>query len=84
MQTYRPRSVDATKILSRREMAAVLADLLRKAQRSRNTHLNLIVFRLASCCGLRASEIANLQVADVRTELARPRGARSHRRDGGS
>jgi integrase len=27
---------------------------------------------LACCCGLRASEIAKLQVGDVRTELARP------------
>src|ERR1700738_4308000 len=30
------------------------------------------MFRLACCCGLRASEIAKLQVSDVRTELARP------------
>ncbi len=72
MQTYRPRNIDATKILSRRELAAVLADLHRKAQRSPNTHLNLVLLRLACCCGLRASEIAKLQVADVRTELARP------------
>ncbi len=34
--------------------------------------MNLVLFRLACCCGLRASEIAKLQVGDVRTELARP------------
>ncbi len=72
MQTYRPRTVDATKILTRREIGAVLADLKRKAPRSPNTRLNLILFRLAACCGLRASEIAHLQMGDVRTELARP------------
>jgi len=66
------RSADPTKILTRRELAAVLADLRRKAPRSRNTQLNLVLFRLATCCGLRASEIAQLQVGDVRVELARP------------
>ena len=72
MKTYRPRSIDATKILTRREIGLVVADLKRKAHRSPNTRLNLILFRLACCCGLRASEIAHLQIGDVRTELARP------------
>ncbi|MDA7980749.1 MAG: site-specific integrase [Pirellulales bacterium] len=61
-----------TKILVRREMAIVLADLTRKAERSPNTRLNLIVFRLAACCGLRVSEIAVLRIADVRVDVARP------------
>jgi integrase/recombinase XerD len=69
---HRGRLADQTKILSRREIAAVLADLQRKAKRSPSTRLNLIVFRLATCCGLRASEIANLQNGDVRTEASRP------------
>ena len=56
----------------RSELAAVLNDLKRQAPRSKNTRLNLTLFRGACCCGQRASEIANLQVADVRTELARP------------
>jgi integrase len=63
---------DVTKILTRSELAAVLSDLKRKAPRSKNTRLNLIIFRLACCCGLRASEIANLQVGDVRVDVARP------------
>ena len=56
----RPRGANPTMILTRREMAAVLADLNRKSQRSPSTRLNLIVFRLSACCGLRASEIAQL------------------------
>jgi integrase/recombinase XerD len=32
----------------------------------------LILIRLACCCGLRASEIAKLQIGDVRIDLARP------------
>jgi integrase len=72
MRTSSFKLADPTKILTRAELAAVLADLRRKAPRSKNTHLNLVIFRLAACCGLRASEIAQLQVGDVRTEVARP------------
>ncbi|HEX4055487.1 MAG TPA: site-specific integrase [Tepidisphaeraceae bacterium] len=72
MQTYRPQQIDVTKILSRREFALVLNELKRKAPRSKNTRMNLVLFRLACCCGLRASEIAKLQVGDARAELARP------------
>jgi integrase/recombinase XerD len=67
-----PIRVDATKILTRRELAAVLADLTRKAPRSANTRMNLILVRLACCCGLRVSEIAGLGTSDVRVEPTRP------------
>jgi integrase len=70
MQTH--RAVDPTKILTRGELSTVLADLKRKALRSATTLQNLIIFRLAVCCGLRVSEIAMLQIADVRAESARP------------
>ena len=72
MANYSGRLADGTKILMKRELAAVLADLRHKALRSKNACLNLVIFRLAACCGLRASEIANLQMADVRIELPRP------------
>jgi integrase/recombinase XerD len=72
MKTYRPPRIDATKILSRQELVTVLADLKRKSPRSKNTRMNLVLVRLACCCGLRASEIAKLQAGDVRIELARP------------
>jgi integrase len=67
MKAHSARLADVTKILTRREIATLLAELRRKAPRSKNTQLNLVIFRLACCCGLRASEIAMLQVADVRT-----------------
>jgi len=67
-----PIRVDATKILSRRELATVLSDLQRKASRSANTWLNLVLVRLSCCCGLRASEIANLHISDIRVEPSRP------------
>jgi integrase len=63
---------DMTKILTRTELQAVLADLRRKAPRSKNTQLNLVIFRLSACCGLRASEIAQLQLDDVRVNTPRP------------
>lgn len=66
------RAADATKILTRREIAAVLANLKRKSPRSPGTRLNLVLFRLACCCGLRASEIATLTVDDVRVGIASP------------
>jgi integrase len=72
MKTHSARLADPTKILTRREIALVLAELHRKAPRSKNTRLNLAIFRLACCCGLRASEIAMLHLDDVRTELPRP------------
>src|ERR1700690_1393377 len=64
--------VDATKILSPRELAALLYDLHRKAPRSANTWLNLILVRLSCCCGLRVSEIAGLRISDIRVEPSRP------------
>lgn len=67
--TWKP---DATRILSRSEIARVLADVERKGRRSINTRQNGIVFRLATCCGLRASEIAGVRLSDLRLDLERP------------
>lgn len=69
---YSTWQVDSWRLLSRTELAAVLADLERKAASSLNTRLNLLIVRLACCCGLRVSEIANLGLGDVRVEDARP------------
>ena len=63
-------TLDATSILTRRELAAVVADL--KARRSMNTRRNLVIFRLACCCGLRVSEIAQLCLDDVVIDSPRP------------
>jgi integrase len=65
-------TIEPTRILSRRELGAVLADLKRQAPRSANARRNLIIVRLACCCGLRVSEIAGLQLDDVLVDLVRP------------
>lgn len=59
-------TVSKQKILMMAEIQTVLADLRRKAARSVNTRQNLILFRLATCCGLRASEACGLTLDDVR------------------
>ncbi len=65
------KPIDQTRILTRSEITEVLADLRRK-RRSINTRQNLIIFRLATCCGLRVSEATGLSLANVRTEGKRP------------
>ena len=64
--------MDQTKLLTRSEIAAVLDDLKRKSKRATNTQMNLVIFRLATCCGLRASEITNLKMCHVRLSSQRP------------
>jgi hypothetical protein len=54
---YSTWNVDASQILFRQELAAVLKDLKRRAARLPNVQMNLAIVRLACCCGLRASEI---------------------------
>ena len=60
------------KILTRRELALVLADLKRRTERSANGRFNLVLFRPACCCGLRVSEIAKLRLDDVDVTSPRP------------
>jgi integrase len=64
--------IDSTKILTRRELATVLADLKSKAARSKSARVNLVLLRLAACCGLRVSEIAGLRLDDVVVGVGRP------------
>lgn len=65
------KPIDPVKVLARPEIVAVVSDLKRKA-RSKNTRQNLIIFRLATCCGLRVSEIVGLTLANVRVTGSRP------------
>lgn len=65
------RSIDATRILTRSEITAVLDDLRRK-RRSVNTRQNRVIFRLATCCGLRVSEVVGLKLANVKVGSKRP------------
>jgi integrase len=63
--------LDPTRILTRRELASVLADA-KKTIRFANSRRNLVIVRLACCCGLRVAEIAGLQLADVVLDVPRP------------
>lgn len=64
--------VNPTEIMSKREVATVLADLHRRAKRSRLRHQALIIFRLTIGAGLRAREVAGLELRDVRLAGDRP------------
>ena len=59
------KPLDAIKILTRSEIATGIADLKRK-RRSINSRQNLILFRLATCCGLRVSECVGLNLANLK------------------
>ncbi|HLN32900.1 MAG TPA: hypothetical protein VK395_34535 [Gemmataceae bacterium] len=65
-------NLDPTRILTRRELTTVLADLTTRAARYANYQRNLIIVRLACCCGLRVSEIAGLQLDGVVADVQRP------------
>ena len=65
------KPIDSIKILGRSEIAAVIADLKRK-RRSRNSRQNLIIFRLATCAGLRVSEIVGLNLGNLKLSSSRP------------
>jgi len=65
-------NLDPTRILTRRELTTVLADLATRAARYANSQRNLIIVRLACCCGLRVSGIAGLQLDDVVADVQRP------------
>ena len=65
-------TIDQTKILTPAEIARVIPDLKRRARRSLNSRQNLIIFRLATCCGLRVSELIGLRVGDVRVGVEKP------------
>jgi hypothetical protein len=72
MPALSPWNLDPTRLLTRRELATVLADLAPRARRFANVQRNLVVVRLACCCGLRVSEIAALQLDDVVVDVPRP------------
>ena len=64
--------VDQWKILEAEDIREVLKELKRKSKRSISTKMNLIIFRLSTCCGLRVSEISGLKMRDVRLNEKRP------------
>jgi hypothetical protein len=71
MQTSSAWTVDAWKILTRNELARVVADLKTRADRLATVRLNLALVRLACCCGLR---VGRLVVCGWRTSASKTTG----------
>jgi integrase len=63
---------DPTRFLTLDEVLRILKDLKRRKKRSVSSFLNLTIFRLATCCGLRRKEIAGLRFSDLVLAGARP------------
>jgi integrase len=60
-------------ILARQEIETVIKDLRRKISKGRiNPRVNMVLFRLATCCGLRRQEIVGINMADVVLDTPRP------------
>lgn len=65
-------SISTTQILSQTEISTVLDDLHHRATHSKSALVNLVIFRLATFCGLRVSELGGLQMDDVFLNVERP------------
>lgn len=63
---------EQSKILTKAEVEMVVDDLTVKAYRSLNTRMNLVIFKLAIGCGLRASEIAGITLGNVKVGIQKP------------
>lgn len=72
MMTKQVWVLDRTKILQVGEFKVVIAELNRKSRRSINTKMNKVIFRLTTCCGLRASEVSKIALDDVRVDNGSP------------
>jgi len=66
------RKLKRSRILQSDEIQTVLSDLNRRGKRSRNARMNLIIFRLSCCCGLRAKELTGLVLSDLILDSKRP------------
>lgn len=66
------RNLNPLRVLVRPEVCAVLSELERRARRSIGSQMNLVIFRLACCCGLRVSEVAGLMLSNIRTSQLKP------------
>src|SRR5262245_20323694 len=65
--------IDGSKIMSPAEVTAVLQDMKRRSRRSLNSRLNLVLFRLATCSGLRVSELTRITLDNVKVGSDRPK-----------
>lgn len=66
-------TLSAVNILSLSEISQIVTDLKsRAANHSQSAPLNLAIFRLSACCGLRVAELTGLRIGDVKVGRARP------------
>lgn len=65
-------TVEPSRVMTRSEISAVLSEQTRRARRSTGSRMNLVICRLAICCGLRVSEIAGLSLSNVRCNQEKP------------
>lgn len=65
-------NISPSKVLTQTEIDAVLADLTPKARKNRQAQVKLMFFRLSVFCGLRVSEICQLNISDFRLDRERP------------
>ena len=61
-----------TRILTENEVVKVVSEMKIKSRRSANAHMNLVIFRLATGAGLRASEILGISMSNVRLGIDKP------------
>lgn len=59
-------TIDRDRTMTAAEVVLTISELRRKAKRTKTTRRNLILFELATCCGLRVSELIRLQLGDIR------------------
>lgn len=64
-------ALSASDILTKDEVKLV-QDSLRKGRKRQNIRQNEIIFRLATCCGLRVSEMCKLVISDLTLTGPRP------------
>jgi len=58
--------------LTLKEVLVVLKDLHRRSKRSLSKRLDLMIFRLSCCVGLRRSEIGGLRLDDIVLDCPKP------------
>lgn len=63
---------EQSKILTKAEIGMVVDDLTVKSYRSLNSRMNMVIFKLAIGCGLRANEIAKITLGNVKVGIQKP------------
>lgn len=64
--------MNPTKVLAMPEIQEVLAYNRKRKNRYPGTRLNLVIFRLSCCCGMRCREISDLDLGDVDVDSSVP------------